>query len=216
MMVPMGTLMALPPSVSQLDGANRRDEIGPLFRQSLWLAVALGVVLFALLSLAVHALGPMGIAPEIRPGAAEFLRGIRWGVPALTLYYCMRYLRRPALDPADDGARLRWAAVAGAAGLGADVRPVRPARARRRRPGHRLGAHAVGAGAGVHRVPGAFEAVRGAGAVRAFRPAALGHDPRPARHRPADRGDGADGRRAVHRHRTADRAAGRSAGGRAP
>src|SRR3546814_4965571 len=34
----------------------------------------------------------MGIAPEIRPGAAEFLRGIRWGVPALTLYYCMRYL----------------------------------------------------------------------------------------------------------------------------
>src|SRR3546814_20447461 len=92
MMVPMGTLMALPPSVSQLDGANRRDEIGPLFRQSLWLAVALGVVLFALLSLAVHALGPMGIAPEIRPGAAEFLRGIRWGVPALTLYYCMRYL----------------------------------------------------------------------------------------------------------------------------
>src|SRR3546814_4019544 len=92
MMVPMGTLMALPPSVSQLDGANRRDEIGPLFRQSLWLAVALGVVLFALLSLAVHALGPMGIAPELRPGAAEFLRGIRWGVPALTLYYFLRYL----------------------------------------------------------------------------------------------------------------------------
>src|SRR3546814_10241798 len=45
MMVPMGTLMALPPSVSPLDGANRRDEIGPLFRQSLWLAVALGGVL---------------------------------------------------------------------------------------------------------------------------------------------------------------------------
>src|SRR3546814_16249147 len=71
MMVPMGTLMALPPSVSQLDGANRRDKVGPLFRQSLWLAVALGVVLFALLSLAVHALGPMGIAPGLRPGSAD-------------------------------------------------------------------------------------------------------------------------------------------------
>src|SRR5690606_23706128 len=47
---------------------------------------------FVFLSLAVPALEPMGIAPEIRPGAAEFLRGIRWGVPALTLYYCMRYL----------------------------------------------------------------------------------------------------------------------------
>lgn len=92
MMIPMGTLMALPPSVSQLDGAGRRDEIGPLFRQALWLAVALGLLLFAFLTLAVHALEPMGIAPEIRPGAAAFLHGIRWGIPALTLYYCMRYL----------------------------------------------------------------------------------------------------------------------------
>src|SRR3546814_5584179 len=58
--------------------------------------------------------------------------------------------------------------------------------------------HAVGAGAGVHRVPGAFEAVRGAGPFRALRPAALGPDPRPARHRPADRGDGADGRSEEH------------------
>jgi MATE family multidrug resistance protein len=92
MMIPMGTLMALPPSVSQLAGAGRHNEIGPLFRQSLWLAAGLGLVLFAFLSLAVFALEPMGIAPEIRPGAADFLRGIRWGVPALTLYYCMRYL----------------------------------------------------------------------------------------------------------------------------
>ena len=92
MMIPMGTLMALPPSVSQLAGAGRHAEIGPLFRQSLWLAAALGVALFVFLSLAVLALEPMGIAPEIRPGAADFLRGIRWGVPALTLYYCMRYL----------------------------------------------------------------------------------------------------------------------------
>ncbi|MCA0395410.1 MAG: MATE family efflux transporter [Proteobacteria bacterium] len=92
MMVPMGTLMALPPSVSQLDGAGRRAEIGPLFRQALWLSAALGIVLFALLTLSAHALAPMGIAPEVRPAAAEFLHGIRWGIPALTLYFCMRYL----------------------------------------------------------------------------------------------------------------------------
>jgi MATE family multidrug resistance protein len=92
MMIPMGTLMALPPSVSQLDGAGRRNEIGPLFRQGLWLAAGLGVLLFVFLTLAVHALAPMGIAEEIRPGAAAFLHGIRWGVPALTLYYAMRYL----------------------------------------------------------------------------------------------------------------------------
>ncbi|WP_246109249.1 MATE family efflux transporter [Vulcaniibacterium gelatinicum] len=92
MLVPMGTLLAVPASVSQLDGAGRRDEIGPLFRQALWLALALGVVVFAFLSLAVHALAPMGIAAEIRPGATAFLHGIRWGAPALTLYFALRYL----------------------------------------------------------------------------------------------------------------------------
>ncbi len=92
MMVPMGTLMALPPSVSQLDGSGRHAEIGPLFRQALWLAAALGLLLFAMLTALVGVLGPMGIAPEILPGAGAFLHGIRWGVPALTLYFCMRYL----------------------------------------------------------------------------------------------------------------------------
>src|SRR5690606_25808499 len=92
MMIPMGTLMALPPSVSQLHGAVRHDAIGPLFRQGLWVALALGLLLFAFLGVAGHALGPMGIAETIRPGARDFLLGIRWGVPALTLYYAMRYL----------------------------------------------------------------------------------------------------------------------------
>lgn len=92
MMIPMGTLMSLPPAVSQLDGAGRRHEIGALFRQGLWLAVGLGIALFGFLTLVVHALEPMGIAAEIRPGAAAFLHGIRWGVPALTLYLTMRYL----------------------------------------------------------------------------------------------------------------------------
>jgi len=90
MMIPMGTLMSLPPSVSQLDGARRRHEIGALFRQALWLAAMLGVVLFAFLSVAGYALAPMGIAPDIRPGTIAFLHGIRWGVPALTLYLAMR------------------------------------------------------------------------------------------------------------------------------
>ena len=92
MMVPMGTLMALPPSVSQLDGAGRRDEIAPLWRQSLWLAIGLGALLFALITVLPWMLGPMGIAADIVPGASDFLQAIRWGIPALTLYLCMRYL----------------------------------------------------------------------------------------------------------------------------
>jgi MATE family multidrug resistance protein len=92
MMVPIGTLLSVPPSVSQLDGAGRRGDIGFLFRQALWLALGLGLVLFAFLTLIPYALGPMGIAPEIIPGATDFLHGIRWGVVALTLFFCMRYL----------------------------------------------------------------------------------------------------------------------------
>ncbi|GAB1594787.1 MATE family efflux transporter [Lysobacter claricitrinus] len=92
MMVPMGTLMAMPPSVSHLDGAGRRDEIGALFRQSLWLAFGLGLLMFVFLTLAPRALAPFGIAPDIVPGATAFMHGIRWGVPALTCYLAMRYL----------------------------------------------------------------------------------------------------------------------------
>ena len=92
MMAPMGVLMALPPSVSQLDGAGRRGEIAPLFRQALWLAALLGALLFALMSLLPLALAPMGIAADIVPGATAFLHAIRWGIPAFTLYLAMRYL----------------------------------------------------------------------------------------------------------------------------
>lgn len=92
MLAPMGTLMALPPAVSQLDGAGRRSEIGPLFRQALWLAAGLGLLLFLLLTLAPLLLQPMGITPEIVPAVTAFLSAVRWGIPAFTLYLCMRYL----------------------------------------------------------------------------------------------------------------------------
>lgn len=92
MLAPMGTLMALPPAVSQLDGGSRRAQIGPLFRQALWLALMLGIALLALLSALPLLLGPMGIAPDIVPGVVDFLHAVRWGIPAFTLYLSMRYL----------------------------------------------------------------------------------------------------------------------------
>ncbi len=92
LLVPMGTLIAVPASVSQLDGAGRRDEIGPLFRQALWLSLLLGLAMFVFLSVIPLALEAFGIAPEIRPGATAFVHGIRWGVLPLALFLCMRYL----------------------------------------------------------------------------------------------------------------------------
>lgn len=88
----VGVLMAVPPSVAQLNGAQRRAEIGPLFRQALWLAVALGLMLFFVMRLSPWALTAMGIAAEARPPAVSFLHAISWGAPAMAGYFCCRYL----------------------------------------------------------------------------------------------------------------------------
>ncbi|MFA5683450.1 MAG: MATE family efflux transporter [Lysobacteraceae bacterium] len=91
-MIALGVMMALPPSVSHLAGAGRRAEIGPLFRQALWLALALGFGLFVLVRQSGPLLAAMGIDAEVLPGARDFLGGLSWGAPALVLYLAFRYL----------------------------------------------------------------------------------------------------------------------------
>lgn len=88
----IGVLMVVPPFVSQLNGGNRRSEIGALFRQALWLALAMGLALFVLVRQSNGLLIRFGIAPEVMPLAAEFLDGVSWGAPALALYFCSRNL----------------------------------------------------------------------------------------------------------------------------
>lgn len=73
-------------------GAGREREIGPLFRQALWLSLGLSALMFVFLSVVPPLLPTFGIAPDIVPGATAFLHAVRWGVPALTFYFCMRYL----------------------------------------------------------------------------------------------------------------------------
>ncbi len=87
----IGLLMAVPPSVAQLDGADQREQVGPLFRQALWLAVMLGVLLSLLVLLMVPLLGVF-IEPAIMPGVRGFLLGIAPGAPAMAVFFCCRYL----------------------------------------------------------------------------------------------------------------------------
>lgn len=91
-LVLIGVLMAVPPFVAQLNGRQRRGEIGALFRQALWLALALGMVLMLLVRQGGVLLDVMGVAEDVRPGAVAFLQGISWGAPALALFFCFRYL----------------------------------------------------------------------------------------------------------------------------
>jgi multidrug resistance protein, MATE family len=86
----IGVMLALPPSVAQLAGGGEHASIGALFRQSLWLALALGLVLL----FAVRHAGPLlhliGIDPSIVQDTQKFLRAISWGAPALTCYFALR------------------------------------------------------------------------------------------------------------------------------
>ncbi|MBI5361783.1 MAG: MATE family efflux transporter [Planctomycetes bacterium] len=86
LLVVIGVLMAVTPAVAQLDGARRRGEVGHVFRQSLWIALGIGSLLFVGLRFADPLLELAGVAPEIRPGAREFLAAISWGAPALALF----------------------------------------------------------------------------------------------------------------------------------
>jgi len=89
----IGVMMALPPSVAQLHGAGRHDAIAPVFRQALWLALGLGV----LLSLGVRFGGSwivssIGIDAALVPDVTRFLHAIAWGAPALVLVFALRGL----------------------------------------------------------------------------------------------------------------------------
>src|SRR6187551_2567300 len=77
----VGVLLAIPPSVSQLAGAGRHDEVAPLWRQSLWIALAMGLLLAVGMWYSPLLLDAIGIVPEVRPPAAGFLRAIAFGAP---------------------------------------------------------------------------------------------------------------------------------------
>ena len=89
----IGVMMALQPSVAQLHGAQRDAEIGALFRQALWLALPLGI----LLGVAAACAGPLlfdliGVDATLIPDATRFLRAVAFGAPALTLFFALRGL----------------------------------------------------------------------------------------------------------------------------
>jgi len=88
--IAIGVMLALPPSVAQLAGAGERERIGTLFRQALWLALALGIVLFIGARHAGALLRAIGIDAAIIADTQKFLQAISWGAPALTGYFALR------------------------------------------------------------------------------------------------------------------------------
>ena len=88
----IGMMMAVPPSVAQLDGAGRRHEVGALFRQALWLALLMGLALGLAVRHAEPLLDLIGVTPSLRHDVQRFLLAVSWGAPALTCYFALRGL----------------------------------------------------------------------------------------------------------------------------
>lgn len=88
----IGVMMALSPSVAQLDGAGRRERIGPLFRQALWLAAALAVLLWLAARHSAPLLHLIGVDPALLVDVQAFLHALSWGSPALCGYFALRGL----------------------------------------------------------------------------------------------------------------------------
>jgi MATE family multidrug resistance protein len=88
----VGVMMALSPSVAQLDGAGRHAEIGPLFRQALWLAAGLSVLLWFGARHAAPLLHLLGVDLALVADAQAFLHALSWGAPGLCGYFALRGL----------------------------------------------------------------------------------------------------------------------------
>ncbi|HET9031646.1 MAG TPA: MATE family efflux transporter [Dokdonella sp.] len=89
----IGIMMALQPSIAQLRGAGRNDEIGAVFRQALWLAIPLGIGLgFAAAFLGPLLFGLIGVDADLIADATSFMRAIAWGAPALSVFFALRGL----------------------------------------------------------------------------------------------------------------------------
>ncbi|CAI8747160.1 Multidrug resistance protein PmpM [Pseudomonas sp. IT-196MI5] len=85
-----GVLLATTPKVAQRFGAGQLDEIGPLVRQALWLALCVGLIGSGLLLAAEPILHWMKVDPQLIEPSMGYLHGIAFGLPGMAFYYVLR------------------------------------------------------------------------------------------------------------------------------
>lgn len=85
-----GILLATTPKVAQRFGAGEQADIGPLVRQALWLALAVGGCAAALLWNAEIILTLMNVDPALIEPSMGYLRAVACGFPAVALYHVLR------------------------------------------------------------------------------------------------------------------------------
>jgi len=87
-----GVLTAITPTVAQLNGEENYPRIGHVIRQSIWIALCLGLVAFILLQNIAPLLIFMQVQIDIRAIIIAYLNAVSWGVPGVAFFLILRYL----------------------------------------------------------------------------------------------------------------------------
>ncbi len=87
----LGVLMAVSPSVAHAFGANDVRGVTRYCRQAWWVALALAVVLVTGLQQVDWMLPAVKISPEIVPTAVGYVHAMSFGMPALLGFLALRY-----------------------------------------------------------------------------------------------------------------------------
>ncbi len=86
-----GLLLALTPTVAQLNGSGRRSQIAHQVRQGFWLALCVSVLIMLVLYNSDHVIKQMdNIDPVLAQKAVGFLHAIMWGVPGYLFFQVLR------------------------------------------------------------------------------------------------------------------------------
>ncbi len=91
MVFTIGLLMAVQPSVAQLDGAGRHPEAADVTRQAYWIAALAAVPFWAACFFSAPLLQLAQVDAAIIPVAAGYLRAISWGAPAICFVFLLRF-----------------------------------------------------------------------------------------------------------------------------
>ena len=85
-----GIMIATTPLVAEANGARQSEKIPSIVRQSLWVAVILGILAMLILQAMPLLLPVLGVPESLLPKASLFLHAIGFGMPAVTMYAALR------------------------------------------------------------------------------------------------------------------------------
>lgn len=85
-----GIMIATTPLVAEAKGARTPEKIATIARQSLWVALVLGIIAGLILQILPLTLPLLGVPESLQPKAGLFLHAIGFGMPAVTMYAALR------------------------------------------------------------------------------------------------------------------------------